>query len=102
LEQSYSTARGLSLSAVQAVSQKVGLNYQMAFRSRGAPIVFPAVVHWGLGHYAAIVDKIDDRYLVEDSTFGDNVQMTSATLDEEASGYFLIPAGPLPRSLRWR
>lgn len=78
----------------------MGLNYQMAFRSRGAPIVYPAVVHWNLGHYAALVDRVDSHYLVEDSTFGDNIHISSATLDAEASGYFLIPQGPLPPG--WR
>ena len=100
LEESHSTPHGLSLTAVKAVSQKVGLNYQMAFRARGAPVVFPAVAHWKLGHYAALVDEIDGRYLVEDSTFGDNIHMSATTLDEEASGYFLIPPGPLPAG--WR
>ncbi|MGH7326971.1 MAG: hypothetical protein ACREJX_01345, partial [Polyangiaceae bacterium] len=40
------------------------------------------------------------RYRVEDPTFGENVRMQAATLDQEASGYFLVPSGPLPKG--WR
>ena len=100
LDTAYSTDHGLSMNAVREVSVKVGMNYQMAFRQQGAAIVYPAVVHWKLGHYAAIVDEAGSRYVVEDSTFGPNVHISAATLDEEASGYFLIPPGPLPQG--WR
>jgi hypothetical protein len=58
----------------------------------------PAVVHWKLGHYAAMVGR--GRYLIEDSTFGEDVHISAHTLDEEASRYFLIPAEPLPQG--WR
>ena len=35
-----------------------------------------------------------------DTTFGEDVRVSSATLDEEGSGYFLVPKGPLPEG--WR
>ncbi|MGH7283983.1 MAG: hypothetical protein ACRELY_20850, partial [Polyangiaceae bacterium] len=73
----------------------------MAFRNVGAEIILPAVVHWRVGHYAAIVKRDElGRYRVEDPTFGENVRMQAATLDQEASGYFLVPSGPLPKG--WR
>src|SRR6185436_2550396 len=42
----------------------------------------------------------DQRYLIEDDTFGESIRVSPATLDAEASGYFLVPAGPLPPG--WR
>jgi RHS repeat-associated protein len=101
LQAAHSTPSGLSLMSVQAFSVDADMNYQMAFRSAGAPVVVPAVAHWRVGHYAALLGR-DPRggYLVSDATFGENVTMSRATLDEEASGYFLVPAGPLPTG--WR
>jgi RHS repeat-associated protein len=95
-----STPEGLSLSSVAALSAKAGMNYQMVFRAPGAQIVVPAVMHWKVGHYAAIVGRPDGRYQVEDATFGESIRITAQTVDEEASGYFLVPSGPLPAG--WR
>jgi RHS repeat-associated protein len=132
-----STQKGLSLPQVAELSKKVGLNYQMAFRSsvavpaassggvsppdsgtRGSrtgtvrklagedaratrgDFIVPSVVHWKVGHYAAMVRHEGDRYLLEDPTFGNTVWATRQALEAETSGYFLIPPGDLPRG--WR
>lgn len=100
LDQAHSTENGLSLSAVQGIAEKAGMHYQMAFRKPGAAVLMPAVAHWKAGHYAAIVDRLNGHYLVQDTTFGEDVRVSSATLDEEGSGYFLVPKGPLPEG--WR
>jgi RHS repeat-associated protein len=92
---SASTQKGMSLSQVAGLSQKAGLNYQMAFRERGGSFVFPAVVHWKVGHYAAIVRKEGGLYLLQDPTFGNNTWATKEALEAETSGYFLIPPGSL-------
>ncbi len=102
LDDAKSTPNGLSLTSVREISERAGMNYQMAFRSPGAAIVMPAVAHWKVGHYAAIVDKIDGRYVVQDTTFGEDIRLSSGTLDEEASGYFLVPPGELPKGWRRR
>ncbi len=96
-----STPNGLSLTAVQAISVEAGMSYQMAHRSPGAPLMYPAVAHWNVGHYAALLGK-DARghLLVGDATFGEDIVLTPSTFDEEASGYFLVPPGPLPEG--WR
>ena len=59
-------------------------------------MLLPAVVHWRVGHYAAIIKEQAGRYLIEDPTFHDNLWISRAALDAEASGYYLVPAGPLP------
>jgi RHS repeat-associated protein len=101
LDQSPSTDHGLSLSAVEQIAARAGMHYQAAFRSPGAAIIVPAVAHWTVGHYAAIVDRgRNGRYVVQDTTFGEDIRVSPATLDEESSGYFLVPQGPLPEG--WR
>jgi len=100
IRDSVSTPSGFSLPEVAELSKKVGLNYQMAFREARSSIVVPSVVHWRAGHYAAIVRQVGDRYLLHDPTFGNNAWASRQALDEEGSGYFLIPTGDLPRG--WR
>jgi len=100
LRQARSTAHGLSLTAVEGVAKQAGMHYQMAYRKPGAALVVPAVVNWKVGHYAALVQQVHGGYLVADTTFGRNIRIGRATLDQEASGYFLVPDGPLP--VGWR
>ena len=95
-----STPRGLSLSAVERISAQAGMRYQMAFREPGAELIVPAVAHWKVGHFAALTAREGTRYRVADATFGEDILMSALTLEEESSGYFLVPAGSLP--IGWR
>jgi hypothetical protein len=63
-----------------------------AVRQKGTPMVTPAVVHWRENHYAAVIAEQDGQYLVQDPTFLTAEWIDGATLEAEASGYFLIPA----------
>jgi RHS repeat-associated protein len=96
---SASTQRGCSLPQVAELSKKIGLNYQMAFREKGEFVV-PSVVHWKVGHYAALVRKAGDLYELRDPTFCNTTWATKAALETETSGYFLVAAGTLPAG--WR
>jgi RHS repeat-associated protein len=95
-----STPKGLSLPQVAELTRKVGLDYQMAFREKQGRFIVPSVVHWKVGHYAAMVRQEGDRYLVEDPTFGNTLWVTRETLEAETSGYFLVPPGQLSQG--WR
>jgi hypothetical protein len=57
-------------------------------------------MHWKVGHFAAIVKQNGGLYEVQDPTFGENIRVTRATIDQEASGYFVVPGGALPKG--WR
>jgi RHS repeat-associated protein len=98
--ESVSTQKGLSLSQVAELSKKIGLNYQMAFRENGGDFIVPSVLHWKVDHYAAIIRREGDRYLLQDPTFRNDVWATSQALEAETSGYFVVPSGPLPKG--WR
>jgi len=89
------TTNGTSLTQNWLLSKRLGLNYQMAMRKRGAAIPLPCLVHWKEGHFTALTRMDNGRYLSEDVTFPQG-WVSPKVLDEEASGYFLIPAGPLP------
>jgi hypothetical protein len=90
-----STQQGFSLLQLAELSQKLGLNFQMAFRGNGAAFVVPSVVHWRVGHYAAMIRQEGDRYLLQDPTFRNDVWVTRPALEAETSGYFLVPPGAL-------
>jgi RHS repeat-associated protein len=97
---SQSTDNGMSLTQVWKLSQKLAEipALQMVKRAPAAPGDFPvpSVIHWKAGHYAALVEKnTQGLYLAEDPTFGDQLWVTRAALEEESSGYFLIKNGPL-------
>jgi len=95
-----SPTNGFTLPQIAELSRRLDMNYQMAFRSPDASFIAPAVVHWKVGHFAAVVEQRGDRFLVQDFTFRGSVWMTAHALEQEASGYFLVPPGPLPQG--WR
>ena len=96
LEKVKSPQTGFSLSAVQAMSSDLGLKMQMAKRSPGASVIVPAVVHWKVGHFGALVREQGGEFLSKDPTFGNETWLSRDALDQESSGYFLVPAGELP------
>jgi len=95
-----STDQGTSLALVLNLSKKTGQEYQAAYREPGAETIVPCVVHWSVGHFAALVSKKEGGVISRDPTFGDEILISNSVLDREASGYFLVPAGPLPSG--WR
>jgi len=98
-----STKKGTSLALLCRTAQQAGLSYQIAFREPGAAVLTPTVVHWKVGHFSCLEEGPNQHFRVEDPTygaFGESLTMARSTLDAEASGYFLVPAGPLPSG--WR
>jgi len=91
-----STLQGTSLAQLKALAGELKMDCQMAKREPGSKVLVPAVVHWKSGHFAALVKENDDLFQVHDPTFGDEIWVSQAALDAEATGYFLVPAGPLP------
>jgi RHS repeat-associated protein len=101
IQNSQSTTNGFSAREVAELSRRLGMNYQVAFRSPGAEIILPAVVHWKVGHYAALIARDGKLLRTEDPTFDTSkIWLSDEALDEEASGYFLVRGGPLPPG--WR
>ena len=100
LRNSVSTTKGCSLTYVADLSGKLGMNYQMAFRESGDALPIPAVVHWKVGHYAALIREDNGLYLLQDPTFRNDAWLTKRALKAETDGYFLVPDGKLPAG--WR
>jgi RHS repeat-associated protein len=96
LIESRSTINGTSLLQMRDFAASLGLRMRIARRGPDADVVVPAMVHWKAGHFAALVREEHKRFLVQDPTFGDELWMTRKAVDDEASGLFLVPEGPLP------
>ncbi|TDU80785.1 intein/RHS repeat-associated protein [Prosthecobacter fusiformis] len=101
LEAARSTPQGTNLVMVRDWAASVGLDYQIAKREPSGQFIYPAVMHWKLDHFAALLEQRDNRFLVQDATFGGTeMWITAAALDAETDGYFLVPNEPLPPG--WR
>ncbi len=77
------------------IAKQYGLHMVAVRRTAGQDLVVPSVVHWRQNHYAAILDRQDDNYLVSDPTFGTEKWVSGEAINEEASGEFLVPAASL-------
>jgi RHS repeat-associated protein len=91
-----STSQGMSLVQVEELAKTLGLKYQIAKRTPGARVIIPSVVNWKVGHFAALTKEENGKFLSQDPTFTDDFWVTARALDEESSGYYLIPEGDLP------
>lgn len=87
-----STSTGTSLAEVAALAERAGLPVRMVFVGAGRALPTPAIVHWKVGHFAAVTRAEHDRYLVHDLTSRTDQWMARAALEHEASGYALVPS----------
>ena len=87
-----SSPQGVTLDTVGRLAKQVNLPYTIAKRSPGTPIPLPAVVHWKINHYAAIVGEQNGRYHLKDPTFGRDLWISKDALEAETSNYFLVPS----------
>ena len=96
LQKTRSTTNGTSLAQLKHWSDEMGMHMQMGRRLPGSEILVPAVVNWKAGHFAALVKKEGNRVLMKDPIFEQELWMSEQALDDECSGYFLVPEGKLP------
>src|ERR1043165_6947690 len=91
-----SPATGFSLAQLVDLANFHKLDLVPARRSSGIDLVVPSIIHWQQDHYAAIMDCKDGLYRVADPTFGTTKWLTLEVINEEASGYFLVPRQKKP------
>ncbi|WP_292502311.1 RHS repeat-associated core domain-containing protein [Mesorhizobium sp.] len=93
---------GTNLAEVAGLADKAGFRHRLILREPGQDVPVPSIVHWKVGHFAAVVGQANGRFHVRDSVFsGSDFWITQAALDAEASGYFLVPAD-IAEDRRWR
>ncbi|MES3030935.1 MAG: RHS repeat-associated core domain-containing protein [Patescibacteria group bacterium] len=87
---------GFSLSMLEQIARTNGMALRAVRRTKGQTIIVPSVVHWRQNHYAAILERRDAYCLVIDPTFGESKWISAEIINEEASGYFLVPQKNVP------
>ncbi|MDX2105783.1 MAG: LysM peptidoglycan-binding domain-containing protein, partial [Candidatus Melainabacteria bacterium] len=100
IEKAQSTKSGTTLAFLKDLSDKAGVKLKLAKRSPGAKIIAPAVMHWKLGHFAAVIGEEKGRLHIIDPTFDLDSQswITLDAFEKETDGNFLVPADePLPQ-----
>jgi RHS repeat-associated protein len=96
-DRAFSGPHGYSLTQLAQLADKTKLKYTIIHREAGQPIPVPSVLHWKNNHYAAIIGQVDGYYTVQDPTFlNSGMAVTQKALDQESSGYFLVPAAAMP------
>jgi YD repeat-containing protein len=94
--------KGVSLGELERLSDKAGNPYVAVYRAPDQAVPVPSVVHWKVGHYAAILSKENGGYRVFDPVLGvEDHWITAGALRAEASGYFLVRADQA-KSADWR
>jgi len=92
LEWYVATAKGTNLAEVGHLADEANFPHRLVFRSPDQNVPVPSVMHWRVGHFAAIVGQAYGRFHIIDSVFpGHELWVTQAAIDAEASGYFLVP-----------
>lgn len=105
VDEARSGEHGFSLAQVSALADQAGLKHRLIYRRPGQPVPVPSVIHWKLSHYAAIVRRTErGTYEVKDPTFGGDLDISEDAIDEEGSGFFLVPVEPSTGAtqLAWR
>ncbi|MFN9663946.1 MAG: cysteine peptidase family C39 domain-containing protein, partial [Akkermansiaceae bacterium] len=96
IDEKISTVKGIALSELQVLAGEMKMDWVAAERKTGARLPLPILVHWKVGHYAAVIKKMEDgRLLVRDPTFMHDFLVAPEVLDRETSGNFLIPRAAL-------
>ena len=94
---------GTSLAEVGQLADRANFAHRIVVRKPGEPVPVPAVVHWKVGHFATILSEEGGRFRIHDPVFApQDIWVTRAALDAEASGYFLTPAPKTKVAHQWR
>jgi YD repeat-containing protein len=94
--------KGTSLAQVAQLADQANVPFEPVFRKPGEKVPMPSIVHWRVGHFAAIVGEANGRFHLDDPTFGrQGVWVKREALDAEASGYFLARVNEA-RDADWR
>jgi YD repeat-containing protein len=92
--------RGVTLAEVSLLADQAKLPHHVVFRDTRQPVPVPSIIHWKVSHFAAIVGSDGKRFHVADPTFGTDLWVTQAAIDDGSDGYFLVPSQT--NTLAWR
>lgn len=84
------SSKGTNLAELQQLAQRANVATQVVLRKSGEAVPVPSIVHWKVGHFAAVVGREGGKYHLKDPVFTNrDLWMTEDAIDSESSGYFL-------------
>ncbi|MGE4223712.1 MAG: cysteine peptidase family C39 domain-containing protein [Vicinamibacterales bacterium] len=83
--------RGTTLEALGDLARRTGLRVAARHVERAAEIPVPSVVHLRSDHYTTLIERRDGSYVFRDPALGGMMVMGEAALDDEMSGFVLVP-----------
>jgi RHS repeat-associated protein len=93
--------KGISCRQLKDLSAAMKLNHEVVLWTPGIDkLPTPAVVHWKHGHFSALLDEKDGKYLLEDQGLRFRRWVSLDELEGDFSGYFLVPTNKVPASAR--
>jgi len=95
------TPLGTNLVQVRDLGREIGVRLRVVKGEARADMPLPAVVHWKLNHFSALMKIEGDRCLLQDNTMdvynGREEWIPLAALQEESSGYFAVVGEDVPK-----
>lgn len=92
-------AHGFTLARLEEIARQHGLQVQAAVRAPGSQWLLPAVVHCREDLWRTVVAPYRTGFWVQDPSRG-RFWISADALEDEASGFCLVPRGILPSG--WR
>jgi len=89
---------GFTMTMLKQLSDENKLDLVPAERPGNAEIIVPSVIHWKQAHFGAVLAREGDLYLVVDPTLDQADWIQISAIEEEGSGYFLVPESKLPKT----
>lgn len=86
---------GFTLARLKELAQENGMEVEAVFRNSGAGWIVPAVVHLKADSWRVVLAPEGEGFWVYDPSCG-KFWMSEEALEEDMSGFCLVPTGPLP------
>ena len=91
---------GTSMADLSNLAQGYNLNLQPVIIPSTSELIVPSVVHYQVGHFAAILKKDGNSYLVSDPVFRGPRWIKGDVIQSESSGRYLIPSAQATSQLQ--
>ncbi len=82
---------GTSLTALRDLATRAGVPLMMRYVAAATVVPVPSIVHLRSQHFSAVVGRRGDGYVLRDPALGGEIVLSAAALEDEASGYLLVP-----------
>jgi RHS repeat-associated protein len=95
----HSSPAGLSLAQLEQIGAAVGVQMKAVYAGTNGYFPYPSVIHLRDSHYATLLGRVGERWLVHDPGAKQDMVLFTEDLIEEATGYYLVPEGAVTREM---